>query len=485
MTLLPEVRAQMLAAAERQAAGETGWSAARHLASRWRRSRRAVLVALLVVLAAAAVAVAATQVFQRGSSVGPEVAPNPRAIFGIARPGGVQLMGLRVADPRGGPPWGLRVVRTTRGLSCVELGRVEFGTIGVLGQDGAFGNDGRFHFFSVNRFDPLGCVLTDAHGHAFENVVAGELPASAWMGGGGEGAGCYPPGSNLGPPPASVPRCPAADLRDIAYGLLGPDAVSVVERTASGGTLTVPTSGPDGAYLVVLAHHLRACMRPAWAGDSPNWPCPGNWSGFTDGPNLTSSSVMPIAVVAVTYRDGHICRTPSFASLSSGCPPVGFAAPGTPSYAHAQLAAPIRVSVVRARRFCVPPSGVPSARIAPCDRSVPRGYSVAPRGTAALLVVVSFRTRVAIVNGRSEYATLIVFPRRRGCTAGAEGDQTLTDLTRGQRVSSQFLLGPNCPGIIHGTITYQRNTATGGSILPGRPFGAGGTLVGRFAVRAP
>src|SRR5262249_33299780 len=56
-----------------------------------------------------------------------------------------QLLALRVADPDGGPPWGMRVVHTTRGVGCVQVGRVVDGKLGVLGQDGVAGDDHRFH----------------------------------------------------------------------------------------------------------------------------------------------------------------------------------------------------------------------------------------------------------------------------------------------------------------------------------------------------
>ena len=39
----------------------------------------------------------------------------------------------------------MRVVRTTRGLVCVQLGRVQEGVLGELGIDGAFHDDLRFH----------------------------------------------------------------------------------------------------------------------------------------------------------------------------------------------------------------------------------------------------------------------------------------------------------------------------------------------------
>ena len=55
-----------------------------------------------------------------------------------------RLLPLRVPDPAGGPPWGLRMVTTSRGLACLQLGRVVGDQLGVLRQ-GIARNDGRFH----------------------------------------------------------------------------------------------------------------------------------------------------------------------------------------------------------------------------------------------------------------------------------------------------------------------------------------------------
>jgi hypothetical protein len=39
----------------------------------------------------------------------------------------------------------MRVVHTTRGLICVQIGRVDSGRLRQLGVDGGFGDDERFH----------------------------------------------------------------------------------------------------------------------------------------------------------------------------------------------------------------------------------------------------------------------------------------------------------------------------------------------------
>jgi len=47
--------------------------------------------------------------------------------------------------------------------------RVVDGRIGVLGEDGAFDDDGAFHPLSVDFLDGDACGTEDAHGDAFVN----------------------------------------------------------------------------------------------------------------------------------------------------------------------------------------------------------------------------------------------------------------------------------------------------------------------------
>ena len=56
-------------------------------------------------------------------------------------------------------------------------------------------------------------------------------------------------------------RCPQSELRQVAMGLLGPDATSI-EVSARGRCFTVKPYGPEGAYLIVLPAqpHANASM---------------------------------------------------------------------------------------------------------------------------------------------------------------------------------------------------------------------------------
>src|SRR5271166_240467 len=91
---------------------------------------RVALVALALVLATAAITLAATGVILTGSPVGTVRAPIATAGEGVPVAGGVRLLPLRAPDPAGGLPWGMRIIHTTRGLICVQIGRSEERRVG-------------------------------------------------------------------------------------------------------------------------------------------------------------------------------------------------------------------------------------------------------------------------------------------------------------------------------------------------------------------
>jgi hypothetical protein len=200
-----------------------------------------VVVARLIV---AGPALAAAGMFQSGSPVAPVVAPTRTAGDGVAISSSATLLALRTPDPTGGLPWGIRVLRTTRALACIQVGRVDFGTVGALGRDDAFANDDQFHPFSEDYEPGPPCLTPDVHGNGYPNVSESGVPASALLGGpsGSDEPGCRPPRSLAGLP-ARIrliigrrlrklrgPVCPIADLRDVCYGLLGPNAVSITHE---------------------------------------------------------------------------------------------------------------------------------------------------------------------------------------------------------------------------------------------------------------
>lgn len=256
---------------------------------RFRLRHSRPLVVVLAALVVAGPALAAVTLLQGGSSVGPDVPETPTAFDGVAIKSSIQLLPLRTADPAGGPPWGMRIERTTRGVVCVQVGRVAFAAVGALGRDGAFGNDGRFHPFSANYETGPPCSVPDAHGNAFINVETVSIPASALTGGYGQQS-CIPPRT---PPPGVSPSmrrrialrqqarqrsaavCPASDLRDVYYGLLGPDAISIThygagERVTVGffEPLTCHGIGHGNVTLVIATGPSEPAPIPAVSGQS-------------------------------------------------------------------------------------------------------------------------------------------------------------------------------------------------------------------------
>lgn len=175
---------------------------------------------------------------------------SPSQGIGAALPAQSELTSLRVADPEGGPPWGLRVVRTTRGDTCLEIGRVENGRLGSLGIDRAWHDDHLFHPFP-NTSETPDCGITDAAGNGFVNSVnTGQVANGQPVG--NRAPGC---GAQIGP----RPPCPAGTVRIVFMGLLGPDATSITYEVPDGKLRTERTVGDDGAYLLVFPANTKTC----------------------------------------------------------------------------------------------------------------------------------------------------------------------------------------------------------------------------------
>ena len=236
---------------------------------------RVALVVLALVLATAAIALAATGVIT-GSPVGTARAPVATAGEGIPVAGGARLLPLRVADPAGGLPWGMRIIHTTRGLICVQIGRVNGDQLGQLGVDGAFHDDGRFHPLPA---DALPDVLANAAGWMAGNCASpGDIYA-------GDSVGLELSAATGPRQGAGVP----ADRREISFGLLGVHSVSVTYREGS-NTRTRPVLPGLGAYLIVQRYTSGRPLGTASETDGRDEP--GNYSSPA-GPNG--------ALTAITY----------------------------------------------------------------------------------------------------------------------------------------------------------------------------------------
>ncbi len=258
----------------------------------------AAVVALALVLGGGAIAVAATGLLN-GSPV-PEMGekPTPDVGNGVPAPGGSHLPALRVADPEGGPPWGMRVVHTTRGSTCVQIGHVQDGQLGQLGIDGAYRDDGRFHPLSPDILPiddshaNISCILSG-------QTLMGRLPTqdrnAEWM-----------------VEPWKI-KPTAQELRSISYGLLGPHAVSIAYRTPT-GTHTRPVSRGTGAYMIVEPVSLPI-PRIGIGGDLIGWV-----SGHEVSPNIPDLERFS-GLRTITYRFGStVCAVGSLPPGLKRCP---------------------------------------------------------------------------------------------------------------------------------------------------------------------
>ncbi|HWK26435.1 MAG TPA: hypothetical protein VNS09_07735 [Solirubrobacter sp.] len=391
-----------------------------------RRWWRSGLLLGLVPLCAATVAVAATTGILSGEPVKnpPDLHLSPKRGLGVlVGPG--QLLDVRAQDPAGGPPWALRMVKTSRGLGCVQIGRLVDGTLGVLGQDGAFADDGRFHERGAEILQQTDCQQADGAGHVFIALSAVGLPAS------GDALGCKPRPID----DDHRPLCPPGSLRTIFYGLLGPDAVAVTYRDADGAVVREPVKGPEGAYLVVRG--LEPTRR--------------NVGYFV--PSATPAS----GLRTVEYRDGTTCQVGT-RPRHAGCPLKGFVAPKLETVTREQLATPVRLHVGTRREH------LGDVEHAPAQRKV----------------TVTFRARVA-ADTRSFY-TVRWETRPHGLRCGPIGFGPITkDVTAGAVLDYTIYVPYRCAGRVEVKVGYSQQRRPGQ--MPFDVGGLGNAKVGTAVAR--
>lgn len=361
--------------------------------------------------------------------------------FGLPLDPAAGPLALRVADVDGGPPWGLRVIKTTRRYGCVQVGRVVGGDLGILGADGAFGDDGLLHPLLAAVESGRECLPLDGAGHAFIAVATAGRPASAsW-----EGCVVQRPPANLPfpDPTAGRPLCDQGRLRTVLYGALGPRAVSVTYRDEQGRVKTAKTVGPDGAYLVV--HPVSAGSRPT--------------GGFTIGPSPGSG------LRSVRYDDGSVCsiRRPDVIGGAKRCPTRGYVAPRF---------ARLRPRDVRARV---------SARVAP-KPVVPEVDSSLAEPPAQWKLTVAFTAPVAARNP-AEFVYDMTTTDAVRCRFGQTGGSVMRDVRRGERVKLELYVPTACHGRVTGKVALHRPREP--ETMPGGFPSPSDLVVGRFGARLP
>jgi hypothetical protein len=217
------------------------------------RSRRArgrggaplgLIASVLALLGVSAAALAATGVLT-GSPVQTSHPSPARSGAGAPITSSARLLPISFPDPQGGLPWGMRSFRTTRGMICLQIGRLYDGEIGALVQ-------GRFRPFSLSLpswpipresaqpGDPQpgpttigGCLLP----RETSALEASGIPATGYV-------ASHKPGER-------APTPGAAKVRWMAFGVLGPSARSATYEL-QGHLHTVAVAAGSGAFLIVL-----------------------------------------------------------------------------------------------------------------------------------------------------------------------------------------------------------------------------------------
>lgn len=447
MSILEQLESDLLEAANRRLADRPQVAPGPKTRRGWGRMTRGWRLALIAcgcLLASATIALAATGVILAGAPVRPETQPNPAVGQGAPVPGASRLLSLRVPDPEGGLEWGMKVVRTTRGELCIQVGRVQGTQLGQLGIDGVFHDDGRFHAMPAD-------ILP---GSIRQGVSGGDNDATATV-------SCALAGNAVAGEHRGVDRSagaangresarPRSELRDVYFGLLGSRAVSVTFR-AGRTPVTIPVLKPLGAYLIV--RRAEPHEQVGVGGESV-----GSEGDLPAYPPLT----------AITYRlGGKLCEHG----------PV--VAPG----GHVQVASP-----------CPSPYW-PAVRDLPRELHQPLRVRLRfSRGSIAR-VLLSFKAPFAVGSAKQDYTIRIpgvscgrqTFAHRRPEEIATGYDEfTLgRDVTKGATVTRRFsaeeLFAPVC-GLPSHPRTVHRSAATIEVLY--QPYeGAVPTIVGKTVVR--
>lgn len=439
----------------------------------YRWLRMAVLI-VAVALALAAAAWGAVSVLT-GAPV-PSAYVDAKPTVGLGQPlhASLGVLPLRASDPAGGPPWAVRLIATTRGLGCIQAGRLVNGQLGVLATDRfAFRGDGKFHPFLASDAIDGACAPIDANGR----VVTGGNPQIVTADGLATAGGNVPPGARVhcdmpGEQDWGV-RCPQSMLREVAVGFTGPDAVRITVSQPGHADQTIAPYGPDGAYLLVLPPPPNANIGP---------------SGLLGHP--------PPGMIAltVTFRDGSTCRLPN-TSARDACVAKGLVAQPTPSPTAAQAHSRVHASYVRRLTGAPPALAAVGNGFQSTPGGIQQGYGpiVMPRGPG---LAITFTARVGTPTLFSDYSVELRRSIVAGCFGGTLllGRATDSAIRVGQTVRFAIPLQPGCHGTYSGRAYYASTPETFGGgpagfdlalypMLPSR--GIHVVTVGRFWVNVP
>jgi len=450
----------------------------------WQRTRIIVpAIAAAVVLAGAG---GGALLLQQGAPLPAAYVLPANAETGLGQPEPASLtpLPMRVADPEGGPPWAMRVVRTTRGLVCLQAGRLVNGQLGGLGSGYAFGGDGRFHpFLAEDAIATDACPAVGREQAAFLPgppviVPANALPLAGENVAPGDRVHCDLPGEeNWGL------RCPQAELRQVAMGLLGPEASSIAV-SAAGSSFTVKPYGHDGAYLVVLPAQPDANTSMS--------------SGSFEAPSGNVSSAARGAVLTVTYSDGSRCQIPASGS-GNQCHPRGAEGEG------GALPTALPDTVIHAaylpaaghleNALMVDARGTPPNTMEAFKPANPDWESAGPAAS------VTFTAPVAAPNASTAYVVELTPREVAGCATPSliVSQPSSHDITAGRQVQMLVPLESTCATSYAGRVFLAHSSGVGGESGGGPlyeviaaqfdPGRRGNTLkfptVGRFQISVP
>jgi hypothetical protein len=298
-----EVRSEMRRAVARRA----------HLPWYRRRIRSVRSRAVIVVIGALVVATPAVGAVTNWFGIGAPNHPQSEArAFGVGNAvrGTTKLLPLRVPDPQGGPPWGMRVVTTQTG-GCQEIGRVEDGQLGSLGIDDYWHDDHLFHPYPRNWVGQSCGSGGNAVGGVQLGVGATQFDAGANISSFHNGlqlTGC----STGAPSQSDRPLCPPGSTRFLIWGLLGRTVKSIRYELPNGSLATERTAGRYGEFLLVFPLDADTCRLYLDGNLAKGDRC------VRPVTRRTRPFVAPFAAIkAITYRNGQTCPIRGPGSLAS------------------------------------------------------------------------------------------------------------------------------------------------------------------------
>src|SRR6476469_3574058 len=120
MSILGQLERDLVTAARQRQATAEPREVSRAFGA-WLHGLRVPALAFAALLASGTIALAASDLILTGSPVAPSNQRDSGVGNGVPAPGDSELLPLRVSDPEGGLPWGMRLVHTTRGKLCLQV----------------------------------------------------------------------------------------------------------------------------------------------------------------------------------------------------------------------------------------------------------------------------------------------------------------------------------------------------------------------------